>query len=344
MPTKKVASEKEKPVKKTTRKTVRKTPAKKSVAAKSPVVAQSETPPKSGPFGIEALIKQSWVVFKGTFLSYLKLVGLGIGLFITIAVVGLLLALPLMISSGGSAFDLLSSPTPLQILGIILVIVWAIASFLATVAYFIFLPLASVLILEHKDASLDFLFKKTKSMLLPYLGISLLSGLLIFGSWMLFVLPGLLVSLLFIFMTYVFVIEGKRGLAVLRRSYELVRAHFWEVLLRVLLIQVALYLGSYVLDTMAEQSEIFGLVSFAFSVSAGWFAQAYMYLIYKNLKSRVPSKNTGNLTWIVVISVIGWLIFFGLLAALINGALQIPEFQESLRMMETSSMESSESI
>lgn len=333
MSTKKIASEK--PVKKTVSKPARKTVRKKTAVTPKTELQSTEIIPKSGPIGVQLLIQQSWTVFKGTILSYLKLVGVGIGLLITIAVVGLLLALPLMISSGGSAFELLSSPTPLQIIGIILVIVWALASFLATCAYFIFLPLASVFILENKNASLDYLFKKTKRMLLPYLGISLVSGLLIFGSWMVFVIPGILVSLLFIFMTYIFVIEGKRGLAVLRRSYELVRAHFWEVLLRVLLIQAALYLGSYVFDSMAERSDVFGLVSFVFSVAGGWFAQSYMYLIYKNLKSRVPGKNSANLTWIVVVSVIGWLIFFGLIAALVNGALQIPDLQESVNAFES---------
>jgi hypothetical protein len=319
---------------KTTRKPARKTT--KSAASKKTVAPKVETAmqePK-GLLGIQDHFKVSWELFKKTFLSYLKLVGIGIGLFFVIGIVGLIIALPLLLSSGGSAPSLFSNPSPGQIAGIVLVILWAIVSALAILAYLLFLPLANVLILDSKDkVSLETLFKKTKRLLVPYLLVSIVVGLLVAGGWILFVLPGLVISLLFIFVAYIFVLEDKHGIAALKRSYQLVKEHFWAVVLRVLIVQGIIFLGSVVFDNLAEQSDFFSLVSFVFSIVAGWFAQAYMYLLYKQVRAQVPSASASSIKWVVIVSVIGWVLLLGFIAAATSGLIQMPDLQQSVETM-----------
>jgi hypothetical protein len=320
-------TDKTKTTQRTAQKSTKKTVSKKTSAPK----VSTPVTPSTKLLGVQDLFKASWELFKQTFLSYLKLVGVGIGLFVLIGVVALILALPLLISSAGSASDLFSSPAPLEIAGIVLVIVWAIVSFVAVFAYLLLLPVAGVFIFDAKEKpSLGMLFKRSKPLLLPYLLVSIMVGFLATGGWVLLIVPGLLISLLFIFVSYVFVLEKKRGVAALKRSYQLVREHFWEVLLRVFIIQVVLFLGSFVLDSLAEHSDFFSFASFVFSVVAGWFAQSYMYLLYKQVSARVPSASVTSIKWVVIVAIIGWIVIVGLFLAITNGIMPLPELQQSV--------------
>lgn len=330
MAERKKASEKTKPVKNPVRKASSKTTQKKALQKSVPV----ETQGVRSNLILSDHFAFSWTEFKRTWLSYLKVVGVGIGLFVVIGLLGVILGLPLMISSGGSA-SLFANPSPAQIGGIILVVLWIIASVVAALIYFTWLPIASVFILaDQGKQSLGELMSKSKQLLLSYFLLSLFAGLLMVGGWMLAVIPGVIISLLFVFVSFVFVLEGKRGTEALKRSYQMVKENFWAVLLRVLVIQVVLFIGSYILELLATESDIFSLVSFVFSVLGGWFTQVYMFLLYKQMKERVPSATAKGITWIYIVAGIGWLVLLGLIAAVVNGAMQAPEVGETLDMLE----------
>lgn len=72
------------------------------------------------------------------------------------------------------------------------------------------------------------------------LTISLWMLLFVFGGFLLFIIPGIVASILFMFATYAFVYEGVEGRAALTRSSELVRAYFWPLAGRVLLFMFAI--------------------------------------------------------------------------------------------------------
>lgn len=278
---------------------------------------------------------RSWFQFQRTVLSYFKIVGVGIGLFVIIGLLGIILALPLMVSSGGSAPSLFSNPSPAQIGGIVLVILWFIASLIAAVAYFTWLPIASIFVLAHEGRpSLRELMIKSRKLLVPYFLISLFAGLLVLGGWALLILPGIVISLLFIFVSFVFVLENKGGVAALKRSYQLVRENFWIVFLRVVIIQVVLFTGSYILEYFALESDVFSFVSFIFSLLGGWFAQVYMYLLYKQIQERVSIRTAKNITWIYIVSALGWLLFLSVLIAAVNGAMNTPSIEKTINILE----------
>lgn len=332
MAERKKVSEKSKTIKKPVRKASSKTPQKKTSQEK---IAYALIPEVTANVSLSDIFKISWIEFKRTWLSYLKIVGVGVGLFIVIVFLGVILGLPLMLSSGGSAPSLFSNPSPAQMGGIALVILWAIASVVAAIAYFTWLPIASIFILANKDKqSLGELMSQGKRLLVPYFLLSLFAGLLVVGGWVLLILPGIILSLLFVFVSFVFVLEGKRGTEALKRSYQMVKENFWTVFVRVLIIQVVLFIGSYLLESLAAEHDIFSLVSFVFSVFGGWFAQVYMYLLYKQIKERVPSGAAASITWIYIVSGLGWLLLLGFITATVNGAMQSPEVEKTFDMIE----------
>lgn len=286
--------------------------------------------------------KESWQLFKQTFLSYLKLIGIGIVLLIGLIILGLIIVTPLTISLGGTMPGFFSNPSPLQIIGLLLMVVLGIVSAAVFIIFFLFLSIGGIFILAHqKRLSIGELFTRAKPLIVPYLFVSVIVGFVTTGGWFVLIIPGLLFSLFFIFVSYIVVLEKKSGLVALKRSYALVKANFWKVVSRILIIQVIIFAGSYLFETLAEQNDIFGLFSFIFSIVAGWFTQVYMYLLYKQLSTNTHPAQV-NLRWIWITAVIGWLLAIGFIMAL--GTTQLPELFNSLDMMDIDAPSSSETI
>ena len=85
--------------------------------------------------------------------------------------------------------------------------------------------------------------------------VSILSFLITSGGFLLFVIPGVMFSVWFVFSQYVLFNEGKRGVTALLQSREYVRGYFWQVTLRILFIALI----------AAALSSISGYVSMIFN-------------------------------------------------------------------------------
>jgi len=69
----------------------------------------------------------------------------------------------------------------------------------------------------------------------PFLWVSILTGLIILGGMILFVIPGFIFTIWYFFSLYIFSIEGTRGFAALQKSKDLVQGRFWTVVWRIIL-------------------------------------------------------------------------------------------------------------
>lgn len=74
---------------------------------------------------------------------------------------------------------------------------------------------------------------------LPFAWILILDFFIIWGGFMLFIVPGVLLSVWFFFAQYAFVVEGKKGMHALLRSKDLAAGYTWQVFLRLLAIVLA---------------------------------------------------------------------------------------------------------
>lgn len=70
--------------------------------------------------------------------------------------------------------------------------------------------------------------------ILPVVWVSLLTGLAVLGGFVLFIFPGIWLSVLFSFTMLVLLDENKRGTQALARSAELVKGRWWKTLWRLL--------------------------------------------------------------------------------------------------------------
>tara|TARA_B100000508_G_scaffold140255_1_gene140691 strand:- start:1860 stop:3521 length:1662 start_codon:yes stop_codon:yes gene_type:complete len=69
----------------------------------------------------------------------------------------------------------------------------------------------------------------------------ILAALVSFGGFMLFIIPGIIISVYVYFSQYVLVVEGKRGMDALMRSRDLVRGHWWDVAIKLLGVSLVLF-------------------------------------------------------------------------------------------------------
>src|SRR5215469_3166420 len=126
----------------------------------------------------------------------------------------------------------------------------------------------------------------------PYFITTLLAGLLVLGGMVLLVIPGLLVSFLFSFISYEVVIGGKSRTVALKRSYIMIKYNFWEILGRLLFLEAAIVIVAITLQKIASIISIVGIVSFAFSLFASWYVRSYLILLYKEVRGKTTFPQT----------------------------------------------------
>ena len=104
--------------------------------------------------------------------------------------------------------------------------------------------------------------------------ISLLVGLATLGGFILLIIPGIIFSVWFIFSLFIFISEGLKGTAALKRSKQLVKGIWWPILGRVIVLGILVLLISWI--------RFFGPIINIFFVSP--FVIVFYYMLYEDVK------------------------------------------------------------
>lgn len=279
----------------------------------------------SGLPSIHQLAGDSWQLFKKTWTAYLKLLGLFIAYILLAILVGLLISLPITFVAIGSHFQLVNHLTPFNITILVLLGLWLILFFLSIIAIDIFFPIVSIFILQGKKTSPIFdLIRQAKRFFWIYFLAVLLSILATAGGMILFVIPGLLIAFFFTFVAFEVVVEGQSSSSALKRSYFMVKNHFWEVLGRLVVLELGIIIISSLLNRLSTSVGIIALVSFLFNIFVSWYARAYAYLLYKEVRAKTTFPQSISIRWIWVVAGIGWALFVLFLIAFAFGAAHVP--------------------
>lgn len=151
-----------------------------------------------------------------------------------------------------------------------------------------------------------------------FLLVILIESLVIFGSFSLFVIPGIIVAIYVSFYTMTLFVDDKRGFSALTESYSVVKGRWWRVLGRFLilgLIIFAVYLVviglSFLIASVLGQSIVTTILLFVINlvlgVVIGPFAIAYIYKLYESLKvTRSTSVTTSSFKkWLIAFLCVG---------------------------------------
>ncbi len=145
----------------------------------------------------------------------------------------------LLFEEGGEGLFALSFLSPVAYVGLLV---------FAFVGYFL-TTLALVLAVTTTDQrqSLSTLIRSTPALILPFLWVATLTGFAVMGGFMIFIIPGIIISGYLSFIYFTLVRENKRGLEALMRSHELVEGKWWGVVLRIMGVYILLAFMSFAL-------------------------------------------------------------------------------------------------
>jgi hypothetical protein len=126
--------------------------------------------------------------------------------------------------------------------------------------------------------------------IVPFFWISFLTGLISMLGFFLFIIPGIIFSVWYILSEYVFIAEGLKGAAALKRSKELVKGFWWKVFWRFLGFGFIIFLAMIPVLIITLVLSFFGLtlvgaiLNSIFNALITPLSAVYGFLVYESLK------------------------------------------------------------
>lgn len=246
--------------------------------------------------GFVYLLTRSWHILWSNRRSFFGFLVVGV-------VIGIALAIALVIVGaigGASLLGLSSGGTTGVGVGVIILAIVLILTAVASHSW-----MGASLLVAVRDASRSGALRVWGSYregfryLLPYLWLTILIGIVCIGGTVLFIIPGIVLSVLFSLPLYALVDQGSRGFTAMGVSRELVRGVWVPVFLRLLGVAVVaflVYIIGLALLSVGLSSDtsliafLFTLLHTVFFASVYFFVQIFGFELYLSLR-----KNRGEL-------------------------------------------------
>lgn len=172
------------------------------------------------------LIKKSFALYKANFGLFIKYVLVSYVPGVILAIAGLVLGgaagLLFMNDNGGVAVG------ALIILGLVV-----LAAIIASIWIFIaFIRVIASRYLDKAPEGVGAELKKAIPLILPYIGASIMFGLIMVGGFILFIVPAIIFSIWFAFYMYEIALDNRSVMDSLKGSKSLVSGRWWGILWR----------------------------------------------------------------------------------------------------------------
>ena len=268
--------------------------------------------PSQGPalLGVGDLLKKTWQIYRAR-------LGTFFGITLLPFVIGILLLIL-------GEFEKISN-LPLAIL-------FYITLYLITVITSFWSHISLLYAIKERESKIGIKesFKRGWHKVFPFIWISILTGFIGMGGFLLLVIPGIIFLVWFIFSNFVLISEDLKGMDALFRSKQLVNGYWWKVFWRLLVIWLIVFIIStgitlplkfFVNKTISDIAEgIFSLFLTPFFIT-------YTFLIYENLRKLKggilfePPKRGTKIKYILV-GVLGFLLIPVILVSIVLTSLR----------------------
>ncbi len=261
------------------------------------------TPLVSSSFSsISELIKKSWLRTQNQLLRLFLLTLIpvvGVVVTATIFILALIGMSTLSIDTSGIGIGM----------GIMAVILVPLLTVLMTA-----LGAATIMLIADTDPNISSfgIFKKSLKKVWPLLLASLLGGLIIVGGFVLFVIPGILFSILLSFSAYFVVMDNISPIEAMRKSVYIVSKNFGAIFIRLVVLFVIGFVGGLIINMLTGQdgSILGSILSLVFNLLFGWYSISYILSLFQESK-KVGGDGRGKLMWMSIVAVIGWFLIAG---------------------------------
>jgi hypothetical protein len=144
----------------------------------------------------------------------------------------------------------------------------------------------------HHAAGVDASYKATIGWFWPFVWVIILEVLAVLGGSMMLIVPGIWLAVALMLVMYVFVVEHRRGVDVLRQSKDYIRGYWWAVLGRVFLLGLIFLIATIVIEIpvmIVAGNAARVLVTMAMALFFVPFSMIYHYVIFENLRELKPN-------------------------------------------------------
>lgn len=151
--------------------------------------------------------------------------------------------------------------------------------FLVFVFWGIFIGLSFLtLVIKPVGTKLKEIFQEAWKRFAKYLWLVILVSFFVTLASLFLVIPGIIVAIYLSFYSYVFIIEGEKGMNALKRSWSLVKGNWWKVFGRLFLLNIVFGIIFILLSSVNDLlGSVFQLFYMPFNI-------IFFYLIYLELK------------------------------------------------------------
>lgn len=286
---------------------------------------------------VKQLILESWELLTKKALKLLFLGILSIAVYVILFVLGIMAVFSLgalHISSFAdieSVREILSSPRFIGTAIYIGIIFFVILIVVGTVMQ------AAILILlkdpKEETPVIDY-FKQGFSYLVPLFVVGLITSILVFGSFFVFFFPGIIIGIFLMFVVYAVVIDNIKGMTAIKTSVSMISQNFGAIVGRIILLWLLSFAIQMMIGILPHENPsaimFYVFASFVASFTIGWFGLAYCYRLYEHAKASFDPKKKTSMTWMWIISVLGWIIC-GLLITGFVSAINSKDIQNTIQ-------------
>ena len=299
--------------------------------------------PKKSPAtlkGFGELLTDSWNIFTR---MWKRLLGLYVVLYLSIFAVGFLFAM--LVGLGLFVVILFNItgflPMALLFIGMLFFIVFIAATAILTSVILI----RAIKDREHPISIIQSI-KEAKKDIVPYYVVSMLTGVVVTIGYTLFIILGIIFSVWFMFATYEYIYQDKRGFAALQTSKAYAKGRWWNIFLLGVLPGLFIFVASFVLQLIANlgsESAVIGgitiMLRFILNIIATPLYLIYFVLLYENIKSTymggdvvLTKKQRNKYIAGIVLGSVMMIVLLGIAAyGMILVASKIPEIEQKFQ-------------
>lgn len=201
--------------------------------------------------------------------------------------IGILL-LPILVSLIVSLF------APSEATGVIDTTEWVLYTVLMLISGVvnILMSVALILAIDNRSLTVKEAYKGAASFFWRYLGLTIVMMVILFIGFILFIIPGIILSIWFAFSTFILILERSAIKEALSRSREYVRGRWWGVFGRVVVMTLILVVLTIVVSGISAfiPSDVVTEVIIAgFSLFLAPLGVGYMYLMYQDISGHAQA-------------------------------------------------------
>jgi len=238
---------------------------------------------------IKELISQSLTIYK---LHFKKLIAMSLlpvlGYISMVIVAGLFY---MQINFGPSS-------GPLSVMIYIVLGLLGLVVLVAAIYIYLLAQIGSYILVRDREQNLRVwpTFKAARPLVSNFFETNLLTSVIIMLWFLLLIVPGIIMAVYYSFVTWVFIMEGLKNKAAMRRSKELVKGNwwsiFWKIFLPTMVVSLIFAIPSSFIEPETTADSVYSAFTDILSLIIAPFFLIYTYNLYRNL---VALKNNNSI-------------------------------------------------